>query len=70
MMRGVRVIKVVIPLIVLFGALVAGAALGVRAQPPESVYFEATGHYVQGEFLKFYLSASDPLLMFGYPITD
>ncbi len=28
------------------------------------------GHLVQGEFLKFYRSASDPLLVFGYPITD
>jgi hypothetical protein len=35
-------------------------------QPFESI----SGHIVQGEFLKFYRSASDPLLVFGYPITD
>jgi len=28
------------------------------------------GFNIQGEFLKFYRSASDPLLVFGYPITD
>jgi hypothetical protein len=36
------------------------------SQPFESI----NGHIVQGEFLKFYRSASDPLLVFGYPITD
>jgi hypothetical protein len=36
------------------------------SQPFESI----NGHIVQGEFLKFYRSAGDALLVFGYPITD
>ena len=42
-----------------------GSALD-SGQPFESI----NGHIVQGEFLKFYRSARDPLLVFGYPITD
>lgn len=33
-------------------------------------YFPETGHNVKGEFLRFYRSVSDPLLVFGYPITE
>jgi hypothetical protein len=33
-------------------------------------YFAETGHNVKGEFLRFYKSAPDPLLVFGYPITE
>lgn len=40
------------------------------AQPEDEMYFQETGHSVRGEFLDFYLSAEDPLLLFGYPITD
>lgn len=43
----------------------------VKAQTSGNVqYFPETGHYVRGEFLRFYKSASDPLLVFGYPVTE
>ena len=33
-------------------------------------YFPETGHNIKGEFLRFYKSVSDPLLVFGFPITE
>ena len=33
-------------------------------------YFPETGHNVKGDFLRFFKSASDPVLLFGYPITE
>ena len=33
-------------------------------------YFPETGHNVKGEFLRFFKNARNPLLVFGYPITD
>ncbi|RPI30515.1 MAG: hypothetical protein EHM70_13710 [Chloroflexota bacterium] len=33
-------------------------------------YFPETGHSVQGEFLRAYESVSDPVKLFGYPITE
>jgi len=33
-------------------------------------FFPETGHTVRGAFLEFYESFDDPLLYFGYPITD
>jgi hypothetical protein len=36
----------------------------------DSVYFPQTGFTVQGEFLEKYQNAADPLLLYGYPITD
>lgn len=40
------------------------------AQSENELYFQETGHTVRGQFLDFFLSADDPLLLFGYPITD
>ncbi len=34
------------------------------------LYIPETGHWIRGEVLNTYQSASDPLLLFGYPITD
>lgn len=54
--------------------IIAGALLGVtqdiRAQSSDSIYISETGHWIWGEFLRMYNSVSDPLLFFGYPITD
>lgn len=36
----------------------------------DSVYFPQTGFKVEGEFLEKYQSAVDPLLVYGYPITN
>lgn len=33
-------------------------------------YFSETGHWVTGDFLKTYNSVPDPVLIFGYPITE
>jgi len=41
------------------------------AQPEETErYFPATGHWVKGEFLKTYNLVSDPIRLYGYPITE
>ena len=42
----------------------------VLAQTPDSEYFPQTGHSVSGDFLRFYRSASNPTLVFGYPLTE
>ena len=41
-----------------------------NAQSAEVQYFPETGHYIKGDFLRFYKSATDPKLVFGYPITE
>ena len=41
-----------------------------NAQSADVQYFPETGHHVKGDFLRFYKSASDPQLVFGYPITE
>lgn len=33
-------------------------------------YFPQTGHNVQGDFLRFYSDVKNPLLVFGYPLTE
>ena len=40
------------------------------AQSADVQYFPETGHYVKGDFLRFYKSVPDPRLVFGYPITE
>lgn len=40
------------------------------AQTSNSQFFPETGHTVRGEFLDFFNRAKDPLLVFGYPITE
>jgi len=40
------------------------------AQSVDVQFFPETGHSVRGDFLRFYKSARDPKLVFGYPITE
>lgn len=40
------------------------------AQTLDFKYFAETGHNVKGEFLKFYNSNPNALIIFGYPITE
>lgn len=47
----------------------SGAVQHTNAQSRER-YFPETGHSVSGLFLDFYESAPDPLLVYGYPITE
>jgi hypothetical protein len=42
----------------------------VRAQTSDVRFFVETGHSVRGEFLNYYNNVNDPLLLFGYPITE
>ena len=42
----------------------------VNAQAQDNKYFSETGHNVKGEFLKFYTSNSNALILYGYPITE
>lgn len=52
-------------------ALIAvGITFKANAQTPDSQYFSETNHYVRGEFLTFFRSLPDPLLILGYPITE
>ena len=42
-----------------------------KAQSSADVqYFAQTGHNVKGDFLRFFKAARDPVLVFGYPITE
>ncbi len=50
--------------------LIALVPQAVKAQASDSVFVSETGHWIWGDFLRTYNSVSDPLLYFGYPITD
>ncbi len=52
------------------GLCLLGLWQPAQAQQGESRYFPETGHSVTGEFLQFYESIPDALLVFGYPITE
>jgi hypothetical protein len=43
---------------------------GVQAQSSDIEYFAQTGHFVKGDFLRYYRSVSNPTLLFGYPLTE
>jgi hypothetical protein len=58
----------VIACFLLLGMLILPGS--VAGQSSSSVYIPETGHWIWGEFLTMYNSVSDPLLYFGYPITD
>jgi hypothetical protein len=42
----------------------------VQAQSSDSEYFAQTGHFVRGDFLRYYRSVTNPTLLFGYPLTE
>jgi hypothetical protein len=68
-----RDIKRIICIILLIGFLSSASEVvwaKVLTQNSDQLYVPETKHWIRGEFLKFYQSASDPLLLFGYPITD
>jgi hypothetical protein len=55
--------------LILIMLLASGAP--AEAQGSDTVqHFPETGHTVRGEFLSFYRTASNPGLVFGYPITE
>jgi hypothetical protein len=51
-------------------AILLSSWVSVRAQPVDIQYFPETGHTIRGDFLQFYKSVQDPMLVFGYPITE
>lgn len=57
-------------------ALIAAVCLifvswgSVQAQTPDSEYFAETGHYIRGDFLRFYRNTPNPTVVIGYPITE
>ena len=53
-----------------FLILISISPASVGAQTTDEVFVRETGHDIRGEFFKFYFAADDPLLLFGYPITD
>jgi hypothetical protein len=66
-----RIFKVALILAVVLCLLTSGfLTASVQAQDSDSRYFPETGHTVRGPYLQKYNEAKDPLLMFGYPITD
>ncbi len=64
-----RIAKRVGTFIVLALILVSVGQPVIAAQDTGPVWFPETRHTLRGEFLKFYYSVSDPLTLFGYPIT-
>jgi len=55
-------------LIIFLTSTLAGSS--AYAQGADSQFFPETGHYVTGEFLKVFNKASNPVLVYGFPITD
>ena len=56
-------------ILAVFG-LLALSRESIHAQTSDAEYFAETGHFVEGSFLQFYLSASNPTVVFGYPLTE
>jgi hypothetical protein len=50
--------------------LLLALSMPAHAQTIGFEYFDQTGHNVQGAFLQFYHAAANPLLVYGYPITE
>jgi hypothetical protein len=57
-------------LALLMVTLLAGGAHGARAQQTDARYFSETGHWVSGDFLALYDAAVEPVLVYGYPISE
>ena len=66
-MRPPKFLLVVLAFIIVLSGY---SAVPVRAYQQDGRFFAETGHWVRDEFLSFYESAPDPLLLFGYPITE
>jgi hypothetical protein len=55
---------------ILILAILLAARGTAYAQSTDVQYFAETGHSIKDVFLKFYNAASDPKLVYGYPITE
>jgi hypothetical protein len=65
-----RPIRFALILAILILAAAASRPLRVFSQDSGDIYVEETGHWIRGEFARVYRGASDPLVVFGYPVTD
>ena len=57
-------------LIILVLISVISFRVSTAQSEPDSIYYPETGYTVKGEFLEKFQSAVNPLLLYGYPITD
>lgn len=60
--------RLTVPLLVISLLLTQWTA--AHAQSADVQFFPETGHSVEGEFLRYYRSAPEPKLVYGYPITE
>jgi len=56
--------------LILLSAFILSAGKTAFAQEEEHQYIHETGHWISGEFLKYYQNSPNALLLLGYPITD
>jgi hypothetical protein len=56
--------------ILLLGFSTPSPAQAQTTPTPQELFFAETGHTIKGDFLVFFLQAEDPMLVYGYPITD
>jgi hypothetical protein len=61
--------RIFVGMIALSLALAAGGVVHAQDGSVEK-YFAQTGHWVSGDFWKYYQSFQEPELVFGYPITE
>ncbi|NLG97240.1 MAG: hypothetical protein GX491_07765 [Chloroflexi bacterium] len=57
-------------LILALGLMISGIAAAPAQESSEGLFIEETRHWIRGEFLDFWNASHDPLLIFGYPITE
>jgi hypothetical protein len=68
-MNSMKVMRYFVALLLIFAILLTTQET-VYAQSTDMQFFAETGHSVRGTFLRFYKSAKDPQLVYGYPITE
>jgi hypothetical protein len=59
-----------ISIVLLVASLLTLNGGNALAQNADGKYFAETGHWVTGDFWKFFQSVSEPEFVFGYPITE
>lgn len=59
-----------IAVLLLFLGMILPGVRSAAAQAESVRFFPETGHHVRGDFLSFFSRAPDPILVFGYPITE
>jgi hypothetical protein len=68
-MTPMKVIRCITILVLSLAVLLTGWG-PAHAQSADVQFFPETGHYVKGNFLRFYKHVADPSLVFGYPLSE